>query len=102
MFLAFCSQHFSTDCRHHSADCLLARIGLSPTSTNTGLVWLDGRMRSATQLLLLSRPSNGTSCSPPAAPDSLPGPRRPVTPHLPRPLRRPPHPARSPAPLRLA
>jgi hypothetical protein len=28
----------------------LARIGLPPTSTKTGLVWLEGRIRSATQL----------------------------------------------------
>src|SRR5579872_363559 len=60
---AFCRQHASTAFKHHSADFLLARIGLSPTRTNTGFVWLDGRTRRHTQLLILIGTANVTSCS---------------------------------------
>jgi hypothetical protein len=44
--LAF--QHTSTAFKHHSALLRLARIAWPSTSTNTGLVWELGRMRSAT------------------------------------------------------
>src|SRR5437899_1576495 len=58
---AFCSQHLSSAFRHHSADFLLARIGLPSTSTNTGLVWLDGKIRRHTQLLCgIGTSSNAT------------------------------------------
>src|SRR5262249_32019473 len=71
MFGCFCFQHCSTASRHHCADFLLARIGLPSTSTNTGLVWLDGRIRSATQLDRSTGTSKLTSRSLPSASTSL-------------------------------
>ena len=53
--------------RKVSTSCLvIIPVGLPSTSTNTGLVWLDGRMRNATQLLRSTFTSNEdrdeTSC----------------------------------------
>ena len=53
MSASFWDQHWSTPLRHQSALRLLARIGLSPTTTKTGLVWEEGRIRSATRRKLL-------------------------------------------------
>src|SRR5262245_9440658 len=67
MFFTFWFQQASIPFRHHSADFLLARTGLPSTSTNTGLVWLDGKIRRHTQLLDLIGTSNSTSCRLPSA-----------------------------------
>src|SRR6516165_8736243 len=75
----FCSQHLSTALRHHSAERLLARIGLPSISTKTGLVWLDGKTRRHTQLLLLRGTRNVTSCSLPSATISLRSTATPLT-----------------------
>ena len=58
---------FFTPARHDSALRLEARIGVPSTSTNTGLVWDDGRMRIATQLLNSIGTSKATSRSSPSA-----------------------------------
>src|SRR5947199_189041 len=64
---------------HHSADFLLARIGLLSTRTNTGLVWLDGKMRRHTQLLVSIGTEKATSCSVPSARISFLSTGRPLT-----------------------
>src|SRR5438093_4238332 len=63
----FSCQHLSMAFRHHSAERLLVRIGFSPTRTNTGLVWLEGKILRQTQLLSLMGTSKVTSCSEPSA-----------------------------------
>src|SRR6059058_58206 len=63
----FRTQQRSTAARHHSADFLLARTGLSSTSTQTGFVWLDGKTRRHTHELLSTGTVNVTSCSLPSA-----------------------------------
>src|SRR5208283_3127915 len=64
---SFCDQHRSTLFRHHSADFLEARIGLSTTTTKTGLVCEEGRTRSAIQLDFLTGTSKATSWKAPSA-----------------------------------
>src|SRR5439155_21469417 len=63
----FCFQQRSIAFRHQSAERLLTRIGLPSTTTKSGLVWLEGKMRRHTQLLLLTGAWKLTSCSVPSA-----------------------------------
>src|SRR5262249_45327033 len=79
MLGAFWSQHLSMAFKHQSADFLLARMGLSPTRTNMGFVWLVGKMRRQTQLLFLIGTANSTSCSLPSAVISLRSTASPLT-----------------------
>src|SRR6516162_6035804 len=78
MLRTFCFQHASIALRHHSAERLLARIDLPPTSTNTGLVWLDGKTRRQTQLLALIGTENDTACGVPSAMISFFAPATPL------------------------
>jgi hypothetical protein len=64
---------------HHSADRLLARTGLLPTTTHTGFVWLDGRIRRQTQLLSFTGTRKVTSRSVPSASTSCRATGRPLT-----------------------